>query len=430
MEKKHRILMSEKAIVYFIMTIIVPVAGEFRFYPLQGIFRVSLGTPIFLFFQLWFKNIRSAPAGCAAGVSVVLFRTLLIELSSHTQYKEAMILCFPALFYYLVYGWLFHVCKVRQNLRFPLLAGLLTTGIEIISSLVEIVIRAALYQDKITLSGLLLICLVAFIRSFFVLGLFYIIIFSKVVKAEEALQTKNEKMLFHFSNLMVETVQLKKSLRNIEQLTKNCYGLYNFSKNVNDLIAKRALEIATEVHEIKKDHQRIYTGLVELMKKDETSDYMSIDDILAIIVSSNNSYQHFLGKKIKFAVTVCGKHPLYNAYFLLSAINHLVTNAVEAIEKSGSITLTAGSQLNLLIIRITDDGPGIAERGRKLIFQPGFTTKFDSAGNASTGIGLTYVKDFIEHLGGTIELDQHTKSAKTSFIVALPIDRINEKGGI
>ena len=426
MGKKRRTFVGEKLIARLIMTIIVPVAGEFRFYPLQGIFRISLGTPIFFFFQLWFRNMRSALAGCVAGVSVVFFRTLLMNISSDTGSGEAILLYFPVFFYYLTYGCLFQICKVRQHLRSPITAGLLATGIEIISSFIEIAVRAALHQDKITWGGSCLICLVAFIRSFFVLGLFYILIFSKVVKAEETLQNKNEQMLIHFANLMVETVQLKKSLHNIEQLTRNCYGLYNISKNVSDSISKKALKIATEVHEIKKDHQRIYSGLVDLMKKDETADYMSIADILAIIVSSNNSYQHLLGKAIKFVVTIDGKHPLYNSYLLLSTINHLVTNAVEAIEKVGHITLTVSNQSNYLVIKIIDDGPEITKKERRLIFQPGFTTKFDAAGNASTGIGLTYVKDFIEQLGGTITLDQHSK---TTFIVALPIDRISGNGG-
>lgn len=412
------------------MTIVVPVAGEFKFYPLQGIFRISLGTPVFFFFQLWSNQVRPVIAGLTAGVSVVLFRIVLLTSGSgRTGIMEAALLYFPVFFYYFTYGCLFQIFRVREHLHTPLLAGLLGTIIEIISSFTEIFVRSFSYWENITIKGVILVCIVAFIRSFFVLGLFYILIFSKVLSAEQALKKKNEDMLIHISNLMVETTQLKKSLHNIEQLTKNCYTLYNVLKNVSDFksISKKVLKIATEVHEIKKDHQRIYAGLMKLMKKEQIADYMSIDSILHVVVSSNSSYGEILGKSIAFLTGIGGIHPFYHAYPLLSIINSLATNAVEAIEKSGCIAITADCQDHQLTVRISDDGPGIPDRNRDLIFQPGFTTKFDPSGQASTGIGLTYVKDFVEDLGGTICLDEQ-KRLGTTFIIVLPVDCISGNG--
>ncbi|MDO7487562.1 ATP-binding protein [Peribacillus frigoritolerans] len=61
------------------------------------------------------------------------------------------------------------------------------------------------------------------------------------------------------------------------------------------------------------------------------------------------------------------------------------------------------------------------------MFTAGYTKKFDTAGNPSTGIGLSYVKQTVEKFGGHIRLmDNYHK--ETVFIVELPIDAIMGKG--
>src|SRR5690625_6929667 len=75
----------------------------------------------------------------------------------------------------------------------------------------------------------------------------------------------------------------------------------------------------------------------------------------------------------------------------LSIINNLVTNAIEAIDTIGTIHINLINSNKKLIIEISDNGPGIKDAHTDIIFEPGFTTKYDQNGNASTGIGLSYV---------------------------------------
>ena len=42
------------------------------------------------------------------------------------------------------------------------------------------------------------------------------------------------------------------------------------------------------------------------------------------------------------------------------------------------------------IFEVIDDGPGIAQKYKKLVFKPGFTSKYDQTGTPSTGIGLLH----------------------------------------
>jgi two-component system sensor histidine kinase YcbA len=71
-------------------------------------------------------------------------------------------------------------------------------------------------------------------------------------------------------------------------------------------------------------------------------------------------------------------------------------------------------------IRINDNGCGISPKIKPFIFEPGFTTKFDQIGIASNGIGLSYIKNFIENIGGEIKLIDSTKTEGTTFEIQLP----------
>ncbi len=157
-------------------------------------------------------------------------------------------------------------------------------------------------------------------------------------------------------------------------------------------------------------------------------DFMTINEIIHVIVTGNERYAVMLGKNITFTNNIWGIHPSYNTFMLLSLINNLVANAVEAIEANGEIHIDAKMDLNMLAVQVKDNGSGISPRNRTLIFTPGFTTKFDNIGQASTGIGLSYVKDTIEEFGGSITLDEPEAIYKTVFTICLPIESLLERG--
>ena len=81
-----------------------------------------------------------------------------------------------------------------------------------------------------------------------------------------------------------------------------------------------------------------------------------------------------------------------HVYTILSIINNLVSNSVEAIKGDGWIKLSICKTHELIEFKIEDDAGGIPENKKDLIFKPGYTTKYDNSGKPSTGMGLTYVK--------------------------------------
>lgn len=423
--------MREKLFIYLIMAISVPLAGEFKFYPFTGDLRVSLGTPVFFLFLLWSKKIHPVLAGFIVGNSVVLFRILLEALRNDPfLWNKAIPLHVPVFFYYMTFACLFLLLKVKTFYDRPFFIGVLGVVIEIASSLMEIAMRSLFSDNPLTFQNFMVIGMIAIFRSFFVLGFFNIIIIREAKLAEEEQRKRNEHLLMHISNLYVESIQLKKSMKNAEEVTQACYNLYRNMKEAypSNSFTTSVLAIAGQVHEIKKDNQRVHAGLSKLMEKENLNDFMTLAEIVAIIVTTNQRYAQVLGKKIEFAVDIKGEHEPYHTFLLLSIINNLVSNAVEACKAIGHISLSISKMEDQLVMEISDDGTGIAAKHKVLIFEPGFTTKYNETGIASNGIGLTFVKDVVGHLDGSIRLQNAEGIMNTSFIIQLPIEQLMERG--
>jgi len=419
----------EKLVAYLMVLIVVPIAGELKFYPTEGDIRVSLGTPVFFFFLLFSRKIHPVLSGISAGAAVVLFRIFIYGIQNNSfQFHDAFYLYFPVFFYYMIFAILFYLFKVNTWHENPFFIGLFGIVIEILASIAEITCRYFTSHMPITVNTFVIIGGIAIIRSFFVLGFFNILILRETKLAEEQQRKRNEQILLLISNLYVEMFQLKKSTKNAEELTSACYGLYRDLKGLqNHNPAQTALKIAGQLHEIKKDNQRIYAGLSKLMVKENLSDFIDIKEIIEVIITANKRYGEMLEKSIDYKVYILGEHPFYRTVILFSLINNLVSNAVEAITEKGNVELTVGRVNEMIHIIVSDDGPGISVKNKPFIFEPGFTTKFDQTGIASNGIGLSYIKNVIENIGGELKLLATAEINRTSFEILLPVASLIER---
>src|SRR5690625_6554437 len=104
-------------------------------------------------------------------------------------------------------------------------------------------------------------------------------------------------------------------------------------------LAQKALKIAGETNEIKKDNQRINSGLSRLITDKSFSEYMEIHKLLDIALKSNRKYASALGKKVTISSYIREEHPYFHVYKILSIVTTIVANAMEAMEEYGSVTI-------------------------------------------------------------------------------------------
>jgi signal transduction histidine kinase len=94
---------------------------------------------------------------------------------------------------------------------------------------------------------------------------------------------------------------------------------------------------------------------------------------------------------------------------------NLIDNALDAVRENGRVTVTARAEGPKVVMRVTDDGPGIPAEVQSRIFDPFFTTKAVGKG---TGLGLDIVRRLLDKNGGSIEVE--SEPGRTEFRVALP----------
>jgi signal transduction histidine kinase len=98
---------------------------------------------------------------------------------------------------------------------------------------------------------------------------------------------------------------------------------------------------------------------------------------------------------------------------------NLIDNALDAVSNGGQVSVSALRQDHKVVVRILDDGPGIAEEHRDRIFDPFFTTKPQGQG---IGLGLDIVRRLVRHNDGAIEFE--SRPGRTEFRIMLPIDEV------
>jgi two-component system NtrC family sensor kinase len=101
---------------------------------------------------------------------------------------------------------------------------------------------------------------------------------------------------------------------------------------------------------------------------------------------------------------------------LLHVFVNLITNAVQAMEHHGTLTLATSAVADTTQVRVSDTGCGIPPEVKSRIFEPFFTTKPPGKG---TGLGLYNIKNVIHRLNGTIEVESLVGQGST-FTLTFP----------
>lgn len=107
---------------------------------------------------------------------------------------------------------------------------------------------------------------------------------------------------------------------------------------------------------------------------------------------------------------------------LKEVLVNIIVNACEAMQSGGTIIIEEEERplhrsKQIMVIRLTDDGPGIPRAIQEKIFQPFFSTKEEGS-----GLGLTIATRIINEHGGWLEV-QSDYGKGTSFVISLPFEK-------
>jgi signal transduction histidine kinase len=123
----------------------------------------------------------------------------------------------------------------------------------------------------------------------------------------------------------------------------------------------------------------------------------------------------------------------FQAGALREALSNLVINAVQAMEGSGQVTITArlenteGARRDAarLFLSVTDTGPGISAEAKPRVFEPFYSTK-----SRGTGLGLAIVQRRVAEIGGSVDLVSPVEEGHgTEFRLTIPAVIVPEEAG-
>lgn len=399
---------------YIIAAITIALFGEFYFYPFQANFRFSAGVLALNLIILLYIDIKEIYLGVFTTLSVLILRGFISSIQSDKLILEILKTDSPAAVYYLLYCILVLLLNVRKN-RDNIARNVLTLfTIDMVSNILESVIRNSFNMELFKY-----IILMAAIRSILSYSIFILLRNKEILLRKREFKKRYVELNTLISSIQAEMFYLNKSTKDIEKVMSQSYNLYENNKD-NKLISMPALDIAREIHEIKKDYYRVIKGLEGFMES-VGKDKMYLKDITSIIQDNINKYIVQEKSDVSLSFSFDNNYEVNNYYLFFTILNNLITNSIDASTNKGIIQVIQVTENDNILLIVKDAGEGIEEEDIPYIFNPGFTTKFDpNTGLASTGIGLSHIKNIIEDLNGSIDIKSITGKG-TTFTISLPL---------
>lgn len=230
-----------------------------------------------------------------------------------------------------------------------------------------------------------------------------------VANVTHELRTPVNGILGHTRNLLETPVnkEQKDSLKIIEGCCEN------MQKIINNLL----------------DFSKLESGKFELMEKS-----FCFREVMDRIMNLNIT--QISDKGLRLIVNISSEIPDYligDELYLNQIMNNLISNATKFTEQGQivvDVVTTNKSENNIeLFFMVTDTGIGVTEEEKGRLFKSfsqadaSITRKY-----GGTGLGLSIVKQLVELMGGTIQVESEKGKGTTfSFTLKMKIDKSNRK---
>lgn len=172
------------------------------------------------------------------------------------------------------------------------------------------------------------------------------------------------------------------------------------------------------VAEMDKDVNRLNT-IASRFSKIGSKPLMEAESLNDVVEKASEYMRSRISSRINFTLSLTPDNPrvMASAPLFEWVMENLIKNAVDAMEGSGSITVTtAVNSHGQPYVEVSDTGRGIPRKRQKTVFTPGYTTK-----KRGWGLGLTLAKRIIEQYhSGKIYVASSEPGRGTTFRIDLP----------
>lgn len=273
-------------------------------------------------------------------------------------------------------------------------------------------------------------------------GLLLIILFIAMVfeftqqKALQRVANQNAELLQQQAVISEQKEELKSLIEEKDYIIRilshdlrgplgNIKGLIRMMDMETD--AERKDECKELILQTSLNAENLVNRVLEMDRSEQESDKVDFKkiDLLPLLDELINKMQGLASKKsIKINLlcytdktTVVADKTYVNLIF-----ENLLSNAIKFSQPQKNVTVTLNSKNDYIQISVADQGPGIHPEEEDHLFK-----KFSklstrpTAGESSTGLGLSLVKRYVETNNGTVRYDREASTKGATFVVELPL---------
>lgn len=406
-----------------VVVICVSIASQLYFdFLIQG-FTISFSVVVFSIFLYNYAGLNPIKTAIITGIITSFYKSLWIN-SSIVNFSKTLKIITPEIIFYATYGVIFYFLYYKNRKKDLTKFIISIFCCDLFSNIVELSIRTQITGINSNMIKDLLI--VACVRSLMTLIILIAMKYYKSFLIKEEHEERYRRLILLTSGFKSEIYFMNKNAAEIEDVMKKSFSVYEIvsENHYPDELKNLTLDIAKDVHEIKKDYIRVMRGLEEIANDKIDIERMKIKDIINILEIDTKDYIITKNLDIELDFRVECEFYVLEHFYLMSIIRNLIFNSIEAIDnkKRGLVKLKIEKIEDEYVFSVFDNGTGISDSNLDFIFNPGFSTKYNKeTGSICRGIGLTLVRDLVQDIfKGSISV-QSIKNKSTTFTVKIPI---------
>ncbi|WP_242961301.1 sensor histidine kinase [Clostridium beijerinckii] len=401
-----------------LFSVLISILAQIYIYPFNSRFVLGVGVIVIgLIFSIS-ENIYPVLIGIVTGTITASIRSIGLLMSSSNYSNDIIMQFMPAAIFYIIYGILGTIFPLTRRNKSIIHLYLSLISFDIICNTAEILVR-----NMFSISTIKIIIVTALVRAFIQCSAFLIYKYQKLYIKTLEHQKRYAELNLMVSKIYAEAFYLQKSTNDLNTIMREAYNLYEMNKDKEEFSVK-ALSLAQNAHEIRKNNDRVLRGINQLVQNVEKAEYMSMSEIFCIISDNTKRQIDNVNSNIFIKFKLEEDYSIKRYYDIFAILNNLIINAIEACSGDNMINVIGEISQKELLLDVSDNGTGIDKDVLPYIFNIGFSTKFnEETGAMSTGIGLCHVKNLLENLGGSIEVESDIDRG-TKFLVKIPLSSI------
>jgi len=187
----------------------------------------------------------------------------------------------------------------------------------------------------------------------------------------------------------------------------------------NDIVIQQGEKLLALINDL-LDLSQIEAGVMKLHKEVVSTRLLIFSVITTLTAMANEK-----GLSIETNINSYKENDLFfvsDKKRLEQVIQNIVENSIKYSEK-GTVRLNIIQEDNIISIIVSDEGIGIPEEEREVIFEPFMQIDGSATRKAGgVGLGLALVKKIVDFLGGEVSVESKV-DVGTSFVIRLPYEK-------